>query len=153
MGAKMRKWWKTSFWSEMSMKLKSGMLKIPPRLGLYVGNTPGGPLPLPAMFSCAFEASYYASCIFLRFCERKLSFLITWYFFTRDAKYPFYLRKIQVNAWFYPRPLPFTPKHKPTCRVQCIPCVQGNMEAFAGIFLCNFPIIESHVSKWYSTTK
>ena len=52
----MRKWWKTSFWSKMTMKFKSGMLKIPAWLGFYVGNTRGGPLPLPAVFSCAFEA-------------------------------------------------------------------------------------------------
>ena len=34
-----------------------------------------------------------------------------------------------------------------------MPCVQANMEAIAGIFLCSVPIIQSHVSKWYSTTK
>ena len=34
-----------------------------------------------------------------------------------------------------------------------MPCVQANTKAIAGIFLCIFPIIESHVSKWYSTTK
>ena len=67
----MRKWWKTSFWSKMSMKFKCGMLKIPPMLGFYVGNTRGGPLPLPAVFSCAFEAWHYASGILLRLCVRK----------------------------------------------------------------------------------
>ena len=50
-------------------------------------------------------------------------------------------------------PPPFTPKHKPTSRVQCMPCVQANMEAIAGILLCIVPIIQSHMSKWYSTTK
>ena len=78
-------------------------------------------------------------------------FLLTRYFFTRDAKYPFYIRHMQVNACFYPPP--FTPKHKPTSRVLCMPCVQSNMEAIAGIFLCIVPIIQSHVSKWYSNTK
>ena len=34
-----------------------------------------------------------------------------------------------------------------------MPCVQANMEAMAGIFLCIVPIMQSHVSKWYSTTK
>ena len=142
----------------MSMKFKSGMLKIPPWLGFYVGNTRGGPLPLPAVFPCTCEAWYYASSILLGFAclkrpflVRKLPILLTRFFFTRDAKYPFYLRKIQVNACFWTSP--FTPKHKPTSRVQCMPCVQANMEAFAGIFLCIVPIIESHMSKWYSTTK
>ena len=71
----MRKWWKTSFWLKLSMKFKSGMLKIPPWLGFYVGNTPGGPLPLPALLSCAFEAWYYASRILLPFCVRKRALL------------------------------------------------------------------------------
>ena len=52
---------------------------------------------------------------------------------------------------FYPPP--FTPKHKPTSRVQCTPCVQANMKAIAEIFLCIVPIIQPHVSKWYSTNK
>ena len=91
------------------------------------------------------------ACVKRPFCVRKLTVLLTRYFFTRDAKYPFYIRKIQVNACFCPSP--FTPKHKPTSRVQCMPCVQANMEAIAGIFLCIVPIIQSHVSKWYSTTK
>ena len=50
-------------------------------------------------------------------------------------------------------PPPFTAKHKPTSRVQCMPCMQANMEAITGIFFCIVPIIQSHVSKWYSTTK
>ena len=46
---------------------------------------------------------------------------------------------------------PFTPNH--TSRVQCMPCVQANMEAIAGIFLCVVPIIQSYMSKWYTTSK
>ena len=60
-------------------------------------------------------------------------FLLTWYFSTRDAKYPFYLRKIHVNACFTPPP-PFTPKHKPTSRVQCMPCVQATRRQLVGSF-------------------
>ena len=86
------------------------------------------------------------------FCVRKFPFLLTRYLFTRDAKYPFYLRKIQVNACFYHHH-PFAPKHKPTSPAQCMPCVQANMEAIARIFLCIVPIIQSHISKWYSDTK
>ena len=71
----MRKWSKTSFWSKMSMKLKSGMLRIPPFSMFYVGNTHGGPLPLPAVFSCTFEARYYALGILLGFCVRKKALL------------------------------------------------------------------------------
>ena len=41
---------------KMSMKCKSGMLRIPPGSMFYVGNTLSGPLPLPTMFSCTFEA-------------------------------------------------------------------------------------------------
>ena len=52
----MRKWSKTSFLSKMSMKFKSGMLRIPPCSMFHVGNTHNGPLPLPAVFSCTFEA-------------------------------------------------------------------------------------------------
>ena len=52
----MRKWSKTSFCSKMSMKFKSGMLRIPPCSMFPVGNTHSGPLPLPAAFSCTFEA-------------------------------------------------------------------------------------------------
>ena len=40
------------------------------------------------------------ACVKRPFCVRKLPFLFTYFFFTRDAKYPFYLRKIQVNACF-----------------------------------------------------
>ena len=40
-----------------------------------VGNTRGGPLPLPAMFSCAFEAWHYASGNLLCFCVRKKALL------------------------------------------------------------------------------
>ena len=50
-------------------------------------------------------------------------------------------------------PPPFTPKHKHATRVQCMPCVQANMGAIAGIFFCSVPIIPSHMSKLYSTTK
>ena len=50
----------------MSMKFKSGMLKIHPWLGFYNGNTPGVPLPLPAVFSRAFQAWYYALSILPR---------------------------------------------------------------------------------------
>ena len=50
-------------------------------------------------------------------------------------------------------PPPFTPKHKHATRVQCMPCVQANMEAFAWSFFCSVPIIQSHVSKWYSGPK
>ena len=60
---------------KMSMKFKSGMPKIPPWLGFYIGNTRGGPLPLPAVFSCAFQAWYYALGILLRFCVRKKALL------------------------------------------------------------------------------
>ena len=74
-GVKIRKWSKTSFWSKMSMKFKSGMLKIPPWFGFYVGNPRGGPLPLHAVFSCTFEARYYASGILLGFCVRKKALL------------------------------------------------------------------------------
>ena len=83
------------------------------------------------------------------FCVRKLPFLLTTLFSTQDAKHPFYLRKIRVNAC----PHPLTPKHKPTSRVQCMPCVQAGMEAIARSFLAIVPIIQSHMSKWYSTTK
>ena len=34
------------------------------------------------------------ACVKRSFCVRKLPFLLTRYFFTQDAKYPFYLRKI-----------------------------------------------------------
>ena len=91
----------------MSMKLKSGMLKIPTWSGFYVGNTRGGHLPLQAVFSCTFEARYYASGVLLGFCVRKKALwrvsiaLFTYHVFvTRDAKHPFYLRKIKVNACF-----------------------------------------------------
>ena len=50
-------------------------------------------------------------------------------------------------------PPPFTPKHKHATRVQCMPCVQANMEAIASIFFCSVPMIPSYVSKWFSTTK
>ena len=93
------------------------------------------------------------ACVKRPFCVRKLPFLLTRFFPTRDAKHPFYLRKIRVNAGFAPPPPSLTRKHKPTSRVQCMPCVQANMEAIAGIFLCIVPIIPSHMSKWYSTTK
>ena len=52
------------------------------------------------------------ACVKGPFCERKLPFLLTRYFFTRDAKYHFYLRKIQVNACFYPPP-PLHPNTNP----------------------------------------
>ena len=68
---KIRKWSKTSFWSKMSMKFKSSMLRVPPYSMFYVGHTYGGPLPLPVVFSCTFEARYYASGILLGFCVRK----------------------------------------------------------------------------------
>ena len=73
----MRKWWKTSIWSKRSMKFKSGMLKLPPMLGFYVGDISGGlnPLPLPAVSSCAFAAWYYASGILLHFCVHKKALL------------------------------------------------------------------------------
>ena len=71
----MKKWLKTSLWSKMSMKFKSGMLKIPPFSMCYVGNTHGGPLPVPAVFSCTFEARYYASGILLGFCMLKEALL------------------------------------------------------------------------------
>ena len=134
------------------------MLKIPPMFGFYVGNTRGGPLHLPVVFSCAFKAWYYLhvfyfvfACVKGLFCVSKLTFLLTCLFFTQDAKHPFDLRKIQVNACL--NPPPFTPKHKPTSRVQCMLCLQANMEAIARIFLCIVPISQSHVSKWYWTTK
>ena len=72
-------------------------------------------------------------------------------FFTPKAKDPFYIRKVQVNACPYAPPS--TPKHKHATRIQCMPWVQANMEAIAWIFFCSVPIIWSHVSKWYSTTK
>ena len=75
MGQKIASRGKHHFWSKMSMKFKSGMLKIPPWLGFFIGNTRGGPLPLPAVFSCAFEAGCYASAILLRFCVRKRAIL------------------------------------------------------------------------------
>ena len=40
------------------------------------------------------------ACVKRPFCVRELPFLLTGYFYTWDAKYPFYLRKIQVNACF-----------------------------------------------------
>ena len=77
------------------------MLRIPPYSMFHVRNTHGGSLPLRAVFSCTFEARYCASrillvsaCVKRPFCVRKLPFLLTKFFFTRDAKYPFYLRKI-----------------------------------------------------------
>ena len=44
-------------------------------LGFLIRNPHGGPLPLPAVFSCAFQASYYASGILLRFCVCKRALL------------------------------------------------------------------------------
>ena len=92
------------------------------------------------------------ACVKRPFCVRKLPFLLTSYF-PLGTKYPFYLRKIRVNGCFIPPHPPLTRKHKPTSRVQCMPCVQANMEAIAGILHCIVPIILSHMSKWYSTTK
>ena len=40
------------------------------------------------------------ACVKRPFCVRKLPLLLTSLFFTRDAKYPFYVREIQVNACF-----------------------------------------------------
>ena len=37
-------------------------------------------------------------CVKRPFCVRKLPFLLTSFFSTRDAKYPFYLRKFQVPS-------------------------------------------------------
>ena len=51
------------------------MLKLPPWFGYFIGNTRGGPLPLPAVFSCVFKASYYASAILPRFYVRKRALL------------------------------------------------------------------------------
>ena len=78
----------------------------------YVGNTRGGPLHLAALFPCAFEVWYYMlkvfyfffACVKGPFCVCKLPFLLARHrhFYTRDAKYPFYICKIQVNARFYP---------------------------------------------------
>ena len=45
------------------------------------------------------------ACVKGPFCVRKLPFLLTTYFFTRDAKDPFYIRKMRVNACFYSPPL------------------------------------------------
>ena len=69
------KWSKTSWRSKMSMKFKPGMLRIAPFSMFYVGNTHGGPLPLPAMVSCTFKVWYYASRILLRFWVRKKALL------------------------------------------------------------------------------
>ena len=43
-------------------------------------------------------------CVKGPFCMRKLPFLLTRYFFTQNAKYPFYISKIQVNVCPYPPP-------------------------------------------------
>ena len=40
------------------------------------------------------------ACLKRPFCVRKLPFLLTRWLSTRDAKYPFCLLKIQVNAYF-----------------------------------------------------
>ena len=45
------------------------------------------------------------ACVKGPFCVRKLPYLLTRHFFTPNAKYPFYIRKIQVNVCFYPPPL------------------------------------------------
>ena len=44
------------------------------------------------------------ACVKRPLCVRKLPFLLR-FFFTRDAKYPFYLCKMRVNACFQPPPL------------------------------------------------
>ena len=109
---------------------------------------------VPLRPDSTFQGSYLVfACVKRPFCMRKLPFFTYQFFSTRDAKYPCYLRKIRVNACFLPPPPPLTRKHEPTSRVQCMPCVQANMEAIAGILLCIVRIILSHMSKWYSTTK
>ena len=92
---------------------------------------------------------FVCACITKTFRVRKLLVLLTTYFFSSHAKYPFEIRKIQI---MHASP-PFIPKHKHTIRLQCIPCVQANMGAIGWIFCCSVRIIQSHVSKWYSTTK
>ena len=50
-----------------------------------------------------FYVTYFVfACVKGPFCVHELPFLLTRYFYTPNAKYPFYIRKIQVNACPYP---------------------------------------------------
>ena len=82
-------------------------------------------------------------------CVRKMPFLLTRYLFTPNAKYPFYMCKIQVNA--------SPPLLHPNTNTQpgsnaCQGCKPTWRQLLVSFF-CSVPIIQSQVSKWYSTTK
>ena len=87
----------------------------------YGGNTRGGPLHLPALLCCAFNIWYYMlqvfyflfACVKGPFCLCQLAFLLARLFFTLDAKYPFYICKIQVNAPLYAHHCTQTQAHIP----------------------------------------
>ena len=74
------------------------------------------------------------ACVKGRFGVPKLPFLLTSYLFTPNAKCPFYIHKIQVNACFYPPP-PLHPNTNPQPRSNaCRACKQTWRQLLGSFF-------------------
>ena len=108
----MRKWSKTSFWSKMSMKFKSGMLRIPPCSTFMLETRTVVPYPYPQCSlvplrpGSMFQGFYLVfACGKGPFCVRKGPFLLT-IFFHSGRKTPLLPTQNQDKCLFLTPPHP-----------------------------------------------